>query len=198
MSETYRLKVLLTISVFLLFALIINMFSFPLTGKATTADVSTEATILIYMAIEASTNMTSEGIKFNISVLPAINANSTGSYGDPGTAYENMTLQNISVSSDTSTNIDLCVKANANLTSGGNVITIDNYKWANSTGNNITDPDIGFQRPFNTSFDKSITNIVPGAATHYRFWLNVSGGQAPGIYNNTINFKAIQNTYGCG
>lgn len=195
MLTQYRTKVMLIIFVFLFFSLIADIYDFSSSGKATIADVTTEASIQIYFAIEASQNFTNEGISFNISSLPAIHANSTGSYGEG--AYENMTLQNISVSSDTNTNIDLCVKASANLTSGGNVITLDNYKWSNSIFNNLSEPNINNMKMFNATFYPSGEDIAPSGAVHFRFWLNASGSQASGIYNNTINFKAVSANAPC-
>jgi hypothetical protein len=41
------------------------------------------------------------------------------------------------------------------------------------------------------------TYIEPGNETYFRFWLDIPSGQGVGYYNNTINFKAVQNTKSC-
>jgi hypothetical protein len=196
MFTKYRMKVALALLISMLFAILIDMYRMPTTGMATTADVQSEVDIQVYLAITASNNLTTDGIKFNISALPAIDVNSTGSYGDAG-ARENMTEQFINVSTDSNVDVDICIKANANLTSGANVITINNYKWINASSNNLTDPDFDLRISFNATYYPASAPLDAGNAAYYRFWLNVSGGQQAGVYNNTINFKGVQTTVGC-
>lgn len=192
MFNKYRIKITIVLLTLMLFALLLDMHNLPITGKATTADVQSEVDIQVYFAITASYNFTQDGIKFNISSLPTIHANATGNY-DGGSK----SVYNITSSTDTNVNIDTCIKANANLTSGGNVITINNYKWSNDTNTNASLPNISTMRSLNTTFAVSITGIAAGGVAHYRFWLNVSGSQQAGVYNNTVNFKGVQTSGAC-
>ena len=187
---------------FLLILLVIGLFTQNyygervITGMATTLNISTTASIQSYFAINASTNMTNQGIVFNITTLPATNANATGNYISPPTS--NLSYFYLTVEVDSNVNVDFCIKANDSLRSGANFIDLGNYTFSNSTGNNITSPSIGSSRALVSSyFLNSTRNLAINGVDYYRFWLSVPATQAAGTYVNTINFKGVQTGNAC-
>jgi hypothetical protein len=45
---------------------------------------------------------------------------------------------------------------------------------------------------------KAGQNIAMGNSLYYRFYLEIPSGTPSGTYNNTINFKGVQNGTACG
>ncbi len=168
-------------------------------GQTSTEEIYSEAQIQKYISISMSGNL-SAGIEFGtITALPATNANATKNYNSTvNDNWYNETLYWINVSSDSSVNADLCVKADPLTTSGLDEIGLGNYTWADNVTNNETWPSISDAHQMTTSYVVGSMNIVPGNNDYYRFWLSVPGGQAAGTYNNTVYFKAVENGIGCG
>jgi hypothetical protein len=133
----------------------------------------------------ALSNTLAGGVFWNISTLPTIDANATGNNNTGPTEYYVRVFTN-------GTNADVYMRANANLTSGLNTINLSNERFSL----NLTDSTV----PFNTKYSitTNFTNnkigfsLVDNSTIFLKFFLNVSGGQAAGTYNNTVEFKAVQ------
>ncbi len=166
---------------------------------SSTESIYSEAQIMKYISISTSGNL-SAGIEFGtITILPATNANATKNYnGTLNESWNNETLYWINVSSDSSVNADLCVKADNLTTSGLDEIGLGNYTWADNLTNNESWPSISTANQMTDVYVLGTENITPGDLNYYRFWLSVPGGQPAGTYNNTVYFKAVEEGIGCG
>jgi hypothetical protein len=166
---------------------------------SSTEEIYSEAQVMKYISISMSGNL-SAGIEFGtITVIPVTSVNATKNYNSTvNENWHNETLYWINVSSDSSVNADLCVKADPLTTSGLDEIGLGNYTWADNVTNNETWPSIGDAEGMTTSYVMGSANITPGNNNYYRFWLSVPGGQPAGTYNNTVYFKAVEEGIGCG
>lgn len=167
-----------------------------ITGYAVES-ASSSVTIQGYLSIAKSDNLTS-GIDFGtITALPVYFANATENYNTSGLT-NNASEYFISVSADSNVNVDFCIKANKAMSTAGDAeeIGLTNYTYANYNTSNTTAP---YQYGVNlsTNYAKTNTLIQPGNSNYYRFWLNVSGSQAPGSYNNTVYFEGVQTGNSC-
>jgi len=154
------------------------------TSNATT---TTQATIAVYIAIQMSPTLQS-GIVFTNLQQGTSDNPADGNNPSGGTNYW------VNVSSDTNVNVDYCIKASGNLASGSNTIPLSNYFFANSTTNN---PPLSAKRAFTTTYQKMDTGLGNTVNEYLRFWLTVPAGQAPGTYNNTVYFQAIESGNAC-
>ena len=189
-------SILFLLSLVLMLNSISKILEPKISGYATTSTTVSNVTISKFLSIDMSTNLT-EGILFgNISALPAVNANATHNYDS---VQGNSSSMIINVSTDSNTNVDFCVKANANLidSSGGNTLGIGNESYHNATLTNTTLPTLGAEVKFTTSYVKAGENVNEGDGIFYRFWLDIPAGQAAGTYNNTIDFKGIETATSC-
>ena len=168
-----------------------------ITGRATTANADTTASIANWFSINLSTNLSGSGIVFDIDNLPSYYTNATANY-DNVTGGNNESKMFLTVDIDSNVNVDFCIKANESLRAGSNTIALTNYTWANYTNTNVSYPPLAAAKPLiNTSFDNCSTSVGKGNSTYYRFWLNVSGDTAAGTYVNQINFKGVQTGNAC-
>jgi len=169
--------------------------SFGITGHATETSTVSNVTIEKYLSIAMCTNL-SDGIIFgNVTTLPSTNINASHNYDGASTGS---TLC-INVSDDGNTAIDLCTKANADLTSiAADVIELGNETYSNSTSTNLTDPILGDDVALTTGYVKSGDGIANGGINYYRFWLDIPVAQPSGDYNNTVYFKGVTTTLSCG
>ncbi len=134
------------------------------------------------ISLVLSSNL-SGGINWTISSLPAFNESASGNNGTGITAYNATTTAS-------GCTADLWIKANDNLrtTDGLNSIGLDNetYRWnqTNATvpGNNFTS--------LTTNYALIKSGLSGTSEIYFKFFLNVSGGQAAGIYNNSVTIKA--------
>jgi len=186
-------------SVFLVFVVTLSFFlfffeSFILTGNVTEGSTVSNVTISKYLAISFGSNL-SQGIQFgNVNSLPATDINATHNYDG---SNESSTFF-ISVSNDSNTAIDFCIKGNAGLTSSAlDVIGLGNETYSNSTVTNSTDPLLSSQTALTTSYAKSGLNVAVGANEYWRFWLDIPSSQPSGDYNNTISFKGVVAALSC-
>jgi hypothetical protein len=166
---------------------------------SSTENVYSEAQIMKYISISMSGNL-SAGIEFGtITILPATSVNASRNYNSTvNMSWHNETLYWINVSSDSSVNADLCVKADPLTTSGLDEIGLGNYTWADNLTNNESWPSISTAGQMATTYVMGSSNVTPGTLNYYRFWLSVPGGQPAGTYNNTVYFKAVEEGIGCG
>ncbi len=200
-KESLLLIILVGVIIFSLYGLTHQAVQFEdsnqqVTGYQAFVETDSRVQIQAFVAIAKSANL-SAGINFGaIAVLPISQANGTGNYNPtnisgPISNFGNVTEYNITVSTDSNSAVDFCIRANAPLSiPGADEIGLGNYTWQNSTIANSSEP-LKFGKRITTSFQDDTKSISPGGSNHYRFWLNVSASQAPGTYNNTIHFKAI-------
>ncbi len=168
------------------------------TGYATQASTTSNVTITTYFSIAMSENL-SDGIQFgNVSSLPATNVNATHNYDGVETVSPSPgTSMWMNVSSDSNTNVDFCINADALNTSGGDEIGLGNETFSNSTDTNSTLPALGDEASITLSYADAGYNITIGGNNYYRFWLDVPAGTPAGTYNNTVSFKGITTGGSC-
>lgn len=176
----------------------IIFFGGKITGYATTGTTISNVSISKFLSITLSTNL-SDGILFGtVTALPATNVNASHNY-DAGTGVNGSTMF-VNVSTDSNTNVDFCVRGDANLydSSGDNTLGLGNESYANSTiSTNITYPALGQEVSSTLSYVKAGENTAPGNVTYYRFWLDVPAATPSGTYNNTVTFKGVETTISC-
>jgi len=160
-----------------------------ITGAQTAQSTQSRVELTAFYAIALSNNL-SNGIDFgSIDTIPSSDLDALANYN----TSNNKTLYAVSVSQDSNTDVDFCIKA-TNMTNGGGVILpLTGYTWQDPTvpnTNNLTDPfGPGGSISMTEAFVASEANVTPGNSTYYRFWLDIPGSQEVGIYNNTVFFK---------
>jgi len=166
-----------------------------LTGAVASSEsiIQSNATIEVYFAIAASSNLT-DGIEFGSLSPGSVNNNATDNYNSGGSTNTSL---NISLSTDSNVNIDFCLAANADLKNATESIGIANLQFANATTTTLAVPALSDARSVSTSYQDSSQNITPGGADHYRFWIDIPVGTTPLRYNNTITFTAVQSGTTC-
>lgn len=148
-----------------------------------------------FISITFSDNL-SDGIAFDeVSSIPSTNVNATDNYNSP----VNGTTLFIMVSNDSSSDVDFCIQANADLTDPNtlDIIGLGNETYSNSSSTNIGIPSLIDEISLTTSYVKSSSAISPGNENYYRFWLDVPLGTSAGSYNNTISFKGVETSASC-
>jgi len=173
---------------------IASILILPQKGEAvvtSNASTTTSATVAVYIAIQLSPTLQT-GIVFSNLQQGTTDNNADGNnYGSGGTDYW------INVSSDTNVNVDYCIKADGPLTSGSNTIALSNYYFANSTTTDANTPSLSAKKAFTTSYQKMDTGLDNTQNEYLRFWLDVPAGQAPGTYENTVYFQAVEAGQNC-
>lgn len=148
-------------------------------------NVTSTATINKQIAIGLGANLAS-GIEFG-TVNPASNNNA-----DPENGADN------AVTADASNNIgiDLCIRANANLSQSASVaIPMVNYTWWDNTTATVTNNETTMSTTYQKAFH---SNVVAGNTLYYGFWVDIPPAKTAGAYNNTIQFKAVETGAECG
>ena len=169
----------------------IVMFDGGITGFATSQSTTTTATaeIVYYYALAESTDF-SGGINFGTLTHNTQNNNASSNYENSGTGYA------LNLSTDSNTEISVCVKANTDLkihTTPSTLIGIGNMTFNASTTNSTTLPGFSTRTEMNSSVFRNAThNLEAGNATFFRFWLTVPDSTPPGDYNNSATFKAVR------
>jgi hypothetical protein len=139
---------------------------------------------------------TTQGVYIAISFTATLDSGVTfGSLG-PGTSNSSSTscvnsACNVTVSGDTSVNVDIVARAGAYLTRWGGSETIEEYYWNSSNESQPAGPINKLQ----TSYDythKVAFNTTNGSNTVFGSWLSVDTGQFAGLYNNTVYFCATE------
>lgn len=163
-----------------------------LTGKATTTTPS-EVIVNKFISMGFSSDLT-DGIIFEeINFLPANNINASSNYNSM-----NQTEYFVVVSVDTNSEMDLCIKADSDLTNPGlDIIGIGNESYSSSINSTIDLPSIVNETSLSFVYTTVGESIPTGGRSNLRFWLDVPAGQAPGTYNNSIFFKGITSGDGC-
>jgi len=121
-------------------------------------------------------------IHWNVTGLPATELDADGNNGVGITEY------NISITA-TGCTADLEIRANSDLTFGGNTIPLANEKYTyNRTNASVP---VGTKISLTTSFvdiDANLTTQV----TFFKFFLDVPNEQPTGTYNNTLELRVTQ------
>ncbi len=190
-------------------------------------NVTANVTIYAQVAASISFNL-SQGVPFgNITNLPQTNLNATHNNDTnatelPGILGPGNTSFYLNISKTTNVNVTLCFSANDSLRIPGSttVIPMSGYTW-NATsrhGNGTWFPWGGIGGPADNlppvdsnddvnvasyEYRPGMSNIsVSGqpdnASIFFRFWLDIPGTQAPGDYYDTLTFKTVRDTSGCG
>jgi hypothetical protein len=162
------------------------------TGRAGDMQTSpSKVKIKGYVAIARSDNLT-DGIDFGeVESLPAF-LNGTANYnGSDQTEYY------ISVAQQSNKAADFCLNATPLDTDAGDYIGLGNYTLANSSSNDANNPSLNIRIPMPSTPTKVSYNIGKGDDSYYRFWLNISDQQAPGLYNNSVSFIAVPTGDSC-
>ncbi len=203
-QENLALTVLIVVFVFSL-AGILNTWlpeAVSITGHATEQSAASEVVIQSYFSIAMSDNL-SNGINFQtVDVLPKYNINATGNYntseGGGSIGVGNQTEYYITNSWDSNVAIDLCIRADDNLTTlGGAEILLQNYTWSDSTSNDVDNPAWADSSNITLYYVKGSENIARNNSNYYRFWLNVTAGVSAGTYTNNLYFEGVQTGNEC-
>jgi hypothetical protein len=190
-------------------------------------NVTANVTIFAQIASSISSNL-SGGVQFgNISNLPQTNLNAShnndsNSTGLPGILGAGNTSLFLNISTTTNVNVTVCLSANDSLrtSDGVNTIPMSGFTWNASSrhGNATWWPWGGSNGPLTNlppvdafsdvnvvsyEYAPGMSNISvqtqPNNATvFFRFWLDLPGTQTPGDYYDTLTFKTVRDTNGCG
>ena len=163
-----------------------------LTGKATVSTPS-EVSVISFIAMTFSTDL-QDGIVFEeINFLPAENVSADKNYNST-----NETEYYVLVSSNSNSEMDLCIRAGGDLLNPSlDAIGIGNETYSHSLLSNVSLPSLSEDTSLTLSYVPSGNNIPLGGKNNLRFWLDVPAGQAPGTYNNSIYFKGMRSGDGC-
>jgi len=189
----------LFIGLFIFSILMIAYQSFPkesMTGYDVSYSTVSNVSIVTYLSISMSPNLTSGILYGSVNSLPASNVNATHNY-DNGAQNSSMYM---SVSTDSNTPVDLCIRSNDDMFDGvSNRIGISNETYSNSSMDNLTAPGLGNEYRLNkTGYEKASLNVTQGSNYYYRFWLDVPAATASGDYNNSVTFKGVASGSACG
>ncbi len=156
---------------------------------AAVKNVTANVTVSPQIAIAGSNDLLA-GVNVQ-NLTPGTSANNASKNVNP--ADNNTTTYYIKADAANSLNLDLCVNASGDLTTGaGDVIYLaGNFTW-NDSRYNTTDfavyPGVNFSLFPGTKTESK--TIVPGERVYFRFYLNVPDNQPAGNYANTISFRA--------
>lgn len=161
-----------------------------LTEEETT---SSSATVTKQVAISKSSNLTS-GVLFGSVDPNTNNNNATGNYNSTSNTQFWLTID-----STTNTPVDICVKDDVALTSGGYTIPNSGYTWNSSTTNNATLPSTAAMTAITTSYDTTnkVASNTQSGTFNLRLTLDVPVSQQASSYSNTVYFKAADTATGC-
>jgi len=184
----YRKEIILILIIMLCLVFLIFQNIGNLTGNVIEGSIISNVSVAKYLAVTFGSNLAA-GIQFgNVVFLPATDINATHNYD--GT--NNTTTFYISLSNDSNSAVDFCIKADTDLTSSAlDVIGVGNETYSNYTSTNSTEPNLLFQTSLTTNYSKSSVNVGIGTDDFWRFWLDVPASQASGNYNNTVYFKGV-------
>ena len=135
----------------------------------------------------ALSNALSAAINWNITILPA---SQQGSVGNNGT---NVTEFKITISA-VDTSVDVYMRGSGDITTSGGInrIGLGNETFSFNSTNNEVPSASNYTLTTNFSNNKIGSSLINGSAIYLKFFLNVSGAQAAGAYNNTVEIKAVE------
>lgn len=196
-------------------------------AQSQVVNVTSNVTIFAQLAIAASSNLSNGSAFGNITTLPSTNLNDSDNNNSNATQLAGIveagnSSQYINVSTTSNVNVTICFSANNSLrtSDGVNTIPLSGFTWNSSArhGNGTwygggppgTPP--GYISPSDTNQDVnnaayefvtgmnniSVSGQPNNAVVLFRFWLDLPADQAPGDYFNTLTFKGVRDTSGCG
>ncbi len=166
------------------------------TGFASEGSTTSKVTIKKFLAISMSQNL-ADGIVFEeVSTLPASNKNADHNSDGAGSG----TTSYITLSTDSNTDVDFCIKASDDLydSVGGNRIALNQESYANSLTTDIDNPALASEVSLTAGYVKAGEGITRGNSNYYRFWLDVPAATEPGSYENIVYFKGVETGGSCG
>lgn len=178
----------------LLVTLVGLFFSLSVSKTGRAGDMRTSPSkVLIkgHIALSMSGNL-SDGIDFGeVENLPDF-INATANYNSTSqTGYD------ILVDKSSNKAADFCMNASLLDTDAGDYIGRGNYTFSNSTTNDINDPSLLNRMPLPAAPIKVAEGISRDTSINFRFWLNISGGQEAGLYNNSVSFIGVPTMETC-
>ncbi len=160
-----------------------------ITGYATEESATSQVVVQKYFSIAKSSNLSF--INFGGIDVYINDINATGNYVNT----TNASLYYITVSSDSNTKVDFCIRGTAMNTTNGDVIGLGNYTWTRSNLSNMSNyndpPSALLSNLLTLNYTASQTNVGIGNNTFFRFFLDIPLGQTPGTYENTLFFKGV-------
>jgi len=191
-------KKLNAVLVFLFAVLLVTItslfFSLSISKTGRAGDIKTspsQVKIKGHIALSMSDNLT-DGIDFGeVEDLPAF-LNATGNYN-----LSDQTGYDIYVDKSSNKAADFCINATPLDTDSGDYIGLDNYTLANSTSNDINNPSLQNRISMPATPQLVAQDIGRDTFINFRFWLNISGGQAAGLYNNSVSFIGVPTGESC-
>jgi hypothetical protein len=165
-----------------------------ISGAATALGTESRAVIQQYFAIALSDNL-ADGIEFGLLDQNTFGNNATDNYN----GVSNVTTTYIELSNNSNVNVELCIRANADLhnIAENEIIGITNMTYTNATATDLYIPSKSDEAPLTKAFDKILLNVGPGTKDYLRFWLDIPEDTAPGTYNNTLEFKGVKTGDNC-
>ncbi len=137
------------------------------------------------ISISLSSALSGE-IAWSILTLPLFNQSAPGNKGEGVTDYY------VNVSSSPG-NVDLYVRASDDLkTSGLDVLGIGNESYSFSSVDSSVSGGNKFSLTTDFSDNKIGDNLADGSVVYLKFFLDAPSGQAPGVYNNSLLFNAVE------
>ena len=190
----YRKEIILILIIMLCLVFLIFQNIGNLTGNVIEGSIISNVSVAKYLAVTFGSNLAA-GIQFgNVVFLPATDINATHNYD--GT--NNTTTFYISVSNDSNSAVDFCIKADTDLTSSAlDVIGVGNETYSADNSTTSTIPALGSETSFTTSYVKAQNVTAPGNSSYWRFWLDIPAAQPSGDYNNTVYFKGVVSGLSC-
>lgn len=137
-------------------------------------------------SISMSPELSSQ-ISWDIESLPMTQQPAIGNNGRGATSYY------VSVSSQ-GIGVDLYAKASDDLVSAdGDILGISNELYSYSLNDENVPDSNKFSLTKNFADNKIGENLREGDIVYFKFFLNAPSGQASGVYNNNLLFKAVPN-----
>lgn len=137
------------------------------------------------IAVGVSDNLSS-GINWTISTLPVTNQSADDNNGTGITGY----YVNMSVTGTCTA--DVYIKADGNLSSNGNNITLANEKYRNNTTDSTVPGTNNISLDTTYAGNQIGSNLTDGEKIYLKFYLSVSGGQAAATYTNNVSIKGVK------
>ena len=127
----------------------------------------------------------SNNINWTVVSVPVVNLSANGNNDTGVTQYD--------VLIDASgTTVDLYMKADSNLTTGGgDSIGLSNETFAFNTTNSTVPSDVKRALTLNYADNLIGENLANGTYVYLKFFLNVPASQPPGTYSNNVSITAV-------
>ena len=174
-----------------------------LSEAATSSSTTSNVTIASSIGLTLSGNL-SAGIYFGNTTVGTNDNNGSANYIYNDSVYSgrNTSAYWIQMASSNNGNVDTCISANTDLTSGTNVLGVGNITYnANSSkvAQNIWNQNNASTGVLITTTSTKFGNLslVPNSNQTLVFHLDIPSQQITGTYNNTITFSIVTTGSAC-